>query len=242
MADEKKPVDAPVVPPAGDAPANPPAPNQGPSVEDLQKQIQEVQTALKEKDAKIADLETTRATIEARQRQLDEAKLKQTTDTELKERIRQINERRAYDPDGADTEMASLLSEREKRIAEEAVTRATGAISQQTAVERIRMGVKNSNPDLDDELVDDIMAKANMLASTGQYKTADEAVNAATKYVKGKLDKYAQIKNALPSLPPGAGAEGGGGNRLPPPAEPLKEKSALEEIEDANEAKSKKLI
>ena len=244
MADEIKPTGIEGNPPEGGELTTPPPANQGPSVEELQKQNKELQEKyaqeMKERDARIADLENTNATIAARQRQIDEAKAKEVTDTDLKERIRQINERRAYDPDGADAEMASLLSERDKKVAQDAVAQATAVISQQTIIDKLRMGVRSANPDLDDELVDDVMAKANMLATTGKYRTAEEAVTAATQYVKGKLESYAKKKNAMPPLPEGARAEAGGANQPPVPPTPPKEKSPLEELEEANEQRNRK--
>lgn len=242
MPDEIKPGEGQPAQPAGSADQSAPTPNPGPSAEELLKQKQELENQLKERDAKIADLETTRATIEARQRQVEETKLKQSTDAELKERIKQINDRRAYDPDGADAEMAQLLAEREKRIAEEAVTKATGAITQQTFIEKLKSQVKSSNPEFDDDVVDVVMSRADALARTGKYKTADDAVKAATEFVKSKFESYAQKKNAVPPLPSGALAEGGGANFPPKPPEPPKEKSPLEEMEEANEAKRRRLL
>jgi type VI protein secretion system component VasK len=243
MADEeKKPEGQPEAQPAGGAPENPPAPNPGPSADELLKQKQELEEKLKEKDTKIADLENTRATIEARQRQIDEAKIKQTTDEELKAKIKSINERRAYDPDGADAEMASLLTEVKTQSAKSAVEQAQAIISQQTTIEKLKMSIKSSNPEFDDDIVDLTMQKANQLASSGKYKTADEAIRAATDFVKSKLDGYAKKKNAAPPLPDGARAEGGGANQPPKPPEPPKEKSPLEEIEELNATKMKKLM
>jgi len=241
MADEeKKPEGQPVTPPAGDAPANPPAPNPGPSAEEKLKQ--EYEAKLKEKDAQIADLETTRATIEARQRQVEEDKTKQSADVEMKNRISRINERRGYDPEGADAEMASLLTDVKTQAQQNAVTEAQRIISSQTTIEKLKLGVKASNPEFDDDVVEVIMQQANGFASTGKYKSAQEAIDAATKFVKSKFDAYAQKKNAAPALPAGAMAEGGGANQPPKPAEPLKEKSALEEIEELNAAKARRLL
>lgn len=242
MADEKKPEGQEHIPPEGGASQQPPAPNQRPSETEEQKKIKDLENQLKERDTKISDLETTQATITARERQVAEEKLKQSSDTNLAERIKQINERRAYDPAGADTEFASLLAEQRRQAADDAVKQATQTISQQSALDKLRNGVKGANPDLDDELVDDIMAKANVLASTGKYRSADEAITAATKYVKGKLETYALKKNAVPPLPDGARAEAGGSNQPPPPIKPEKEKSPLEELEEANEAKRKRYI
>jgi len=242
MADEKKPDEQPTNPPAGGEEKPASAPNPGPSVEELRKQNEELQAKMKERDAKIQDLETTRATIEARQRQIDADSAKKTTDANLKQRIATINERRAYDPEGADTEMASLLSEVQSRAAKEAVMEAQRIITTQTTFEKMRMGVKSSNPDFDDDIVDVVMERANMLASGGQYKTADDAIKAAADFVKSKFENYAKRKNAIPPLPPGAGAEAGGANQPPKPPEPPKELSPLEELEALQEAKIRKRI
>lgn len=242
MAEEKKPEGQEPIVPAGTGQPKPDAPNPAPSADELLKQKQELENKLKEKDAKIADLETTRSTIEARQRQVDEDNKKHNADDSLKQRISSINERRAYDPEGADTEMASLLSETKKQAAQEAVTQAQQIITQQTFVEKLRLGVKSANPDFDDDIVNVVMQQANIFAGTGKYKTPDEAVKAATDFVKQKFDSYAQKKNAKPPLPDGARAEDGGANQPPPPPAPEKVLSPLEELEQANEAKRKRTL
>lgn len=239
---EKKPEVENPTPPAGSEGNTTPAPNPGPSVDELLKQKEELEAKLKERDTKIADLETTNATIAARQRDVDAAKAKQTTDADLKRRISQINERRAYDPEGADAEMASLFAEVKSQSTDEAVKKAQAAMTQQTTLEKLRTGVKSSNPEFDDDIADLVMAKANEFATTGRYKTADEAIKAATDFVKSKLDSYAQKKNAVPQLPPGARAENGGSNQPPKPPEPEKEKTALDEIEEFNTAKARKSL
>lgn len=239
MADETKPDGQQPTPPAGGEQPKTPEPNQGPSVEELRKQNEELQNQMKERDSKIADLETTRATIEARQRQIDADKLKQSTDETMQKRISSINERRAYDPEGADAELASLLSEVKSQAAKDAVTQAQQVIAHQTTLDKLWNGVKSST-DFDDDVVDVIMDKANQLASTGKYRTAEEAVKAATDFVKTKFEGYAQKRNAVPPLPDGARAEGGGANTPPAPPPPEKVLSPLEELEAANAAKEKR--
>jgi hypothetical protein len=242
MPDEKKPDEGQPKQPEGNEGSPASKPNQGPSVEELQKKEQELQRQLKEKDAKIADLETTRATIEARQKQIDDEKIKQNADATLQQRIAHINERRAYDPDSADREMALLLSEVKTQASKDAVIQAQQIIAQQTTIDRLKLGVKSSNPDFDDDVIEVVMERANTLAASGKYRTAEDAVKAATDFVKAKFDGYAQKRNAVPPLPPGAGAEGGGANPLPKAPEPEKEISPAEEIALANEAKRKKLL
>jgi hypothetical protein len=239
--EEKKPEDEKVEPPAGDPPVNPPAPNQ-PTSEELQKKIKELEDRGKEQDAKLADAQTTLATIEARKKEMEAQKLRESTDAELQGRIQKITENLTLDPATAGAELASVLKEVKTKAAQDAVREAMSVIQGQTFVEKIRMGIKTANPDLDDDLVSDIFEKANVFASTNKYKSAEEAVEAATKYVKGKLDSYAQKKNASPKLPDGARAEGGAGNQLPSPPPPVKEVSALEELEQFNEAKARKAI
>lgn len=241
MPEEIKPEGQESVQPEGNADPKPPMPNQG-NADEVARIKEDFEKQIKERDAKIADLETTRATIEARQRQIDEEKIKQSNDSNLQTRLAQINERRAYDPEGADREMAILLSDREKQITEAAVLKAQQTITQQTAIERLKAGVKSSNPNFDDDIVDVVMERANALAMTGKYKSAEEAVKAATDFVKSKFDNYAQKKNAMPPLPTGARAEGGGSNVLPKAPEPQIEKTPLDEINEANEAKRKKLM
>lgn len=240
MSEEKKQEGQEQQPPAGGSEQNPSAPNPGPSAEELRKQNEELQSQLKERDSKIADLETTRATIEARQKQIDADKLKQNADATLQKRISQINERRAYDPEGADADLASLLSEVKSQAAQDAVMQAQQVISNQTTIEKLRAGVKSANPEFDDDVVDVIMERANTFAETGKYRSADEAIKAATDFVKSKFEGYAKKRNAIPPLPDGARAEGGGANVPPKPPEPEKVLSPLEELEAANTAKEKR--
>lgn len=240
--EEKKPAVEPEVKPEGVTPASTPAPNPGPSAEELRKQNEELQKQLKEKDTKISDLETTRATIEARERQVKEDELRKTADKDLEFRLNKINERRAYDPQGADADFAVLLKEERERAVKDAEARAEAKITQKTFIETLRNGVKSANPDFDDEVIDVIMNNANRLAATGSYKTPEDAVKAATDYVKTKFDNYAKKKNAVPPLPEGAKAEGGGGNTPPEKPETPKEKTLLEELEEANDARNKKAL
>jgi hypothetical protein len=227
-------------PPAGGEGNSSQQPNPATS-DEQQKKIKELEEQIKERDAKNAELSTTLATIEARKKEIETQRLKETSDADLQEKIKRITGNLSIDPENAGAELANLLSEVKSKAAKEAVQEAMSVIQGQSAMEKIRSGIKSNNADLDDELIDDVMAKANMLASTGKYKTAEEAIDAATKYVRGKLDAYATKKNASPKLPDGARAEGGSGNNLPPPLPPPKEVSPLEEIEALNEAKKKKL-
>jgi len=240
MTEDKKPVEENQQPPEGGQGNPQSVPNQSPSAEELQKKNDELQNQMKERDAKIQDLETIRATIEARQRQVDDANTKAKTDEGLRDRIKTINDRRAYDPDGADTEMATLLSEVQSKAAQTAVQQAQAAMTQQTTIQKLKNGVKSANPDFDDDVVDVIMERANSFATTGKYRTAEEAIKAATDFVKAKFEGYAQKKNAIPPLPEGASAEGGGANNPPTPPPPNKVLSPLDELEAANDAKSKR--
>jgi hypothetical protein len=240
MEDEKKPEEPKVIPPVGDVTPVPPAPNQ-PTSEELQKKIKELEDQSKEKDAKLAEAQTERATIEARRKEIEAQKLRENADVDTQARLKRITENMSVDPETASAELATLLKERDEKISREAEQRAMRAVQGQTWIEKTRNGVKVSNPDLDDELVNDVMDKANVFASTGKYKTVEEAVEAATKYVKGKLDNYATKKNAVPKLPAGAGAESGGANTPPSAPAPAKEVSPLEELEDFNAAKVKRM-
>ena len=240
MDNEIKPEEPKVTPPAGDVAPVPPAPNQ-PTSEELQKKIKELEEKEKEKDAKLAEAQTTLATIEARKKEIEAQKLKESTSADTQARIKRITENMSIDPDTASRELAQLLSEQETRVAQEVEKRATAAVQGQTMIEKLRAGIKVSNPDFDEEVVDDVMAKANMLAATGKYKTPDEAIKAASDYVKSKFESYAQKKNAVPKLPAGASAENRGNNAPPPPPPPVREVSPLEELEDFNAAKEKRM-
>lgn len=242
MPEETKPVTDPQTPPEGGNAPKVTTPNQGPSADELLKQKQELENKLKERDQQIADLETTRATIEARQRQVEDDRSKTQSSSALQQRISQINERRTWDPDGADAEMASLLTEVQSKAAQDAVLKAQQTITQQTYVEKLRTKVKNENPLFSEKVVDVIMNEANSLANSGRYRTPDECIKAATEIVKQEFEGYSSKKNAVPPLPAGASAENGGANNQPEPPKPTKEMSPLEELEAHNMAKRKKLM
>ena len=241
MPEEIKPGDNQNQPPAGGDPNNPPAPNPKPS-DEQQKKIKELEDQLKERDAKNAELATTIATIEQRERDLRNQKNKEITDAELKDKIKQINDRRAYDPEGADAEMALLLQERDRQIEERAAQRAINTVHQQSVAEKTLNQIKSANPEFSDRVAQQVLQLAIEYAGTRKYPNDEAAIIAATKEVKAELDNYATKKNASPQLPPGANAERGGGNPLPPQPPPVKEKSALEELNEFNEARARKNI
>lgn len=219
--------------PAG-APAQAPEANQAPGV-DYQKKVKELEDALKERDAKISDLTTTKATLEARYGAPDAVP---GSDGDVNSRVKRILENSTYDPDNASKDLTGILSEVESK----AVARAQQVIQAQTYLEKLKLGVKSSNPEFDDEVVDLIMDRANQLAQQpGKYKSAEDAVKDATTYVKSKFEAYAQKTKAVPPLPAGAAAETGGN---PAPSAPKQEKipQAEEVLEGRITAKSKKIL
>jgi cell division protein FtsB len=216
-------------------------PNPSPSVEELQKQNQELQNQLKEKDTQIADLNTTKATIEARNRQIAEEVAKGNLNKNIEDRAKRIMQNAQLDPDGAAIELSALLAEIQTNASREAVTYATQSMQSQTFIEKLQQEVKKENPDFDDDVVGVIMRYANDLAATGKYKTAEEAVKAAIQFVKSKFDGYATKKNATPPLPSGAGGESGP-NKPPEPSSPIKEITPLEELENRKGAQQKKIL
>ncbi len=198
-----------------------------PEVSEAQKLRDEYEAKIKERDSKIADLSTSISTIEQRQRELESAKTTKVTDDEIEQRLTQIEEMRLTDPQAAAKETAKLFRETQSRAAQQA----QGTISAQSQIEKLKLGVKSSNPDFDDDVVDYVMERADTLARTGRFKTAQEAIEAATTLVKSKFDGYASKKNAAPPLPEGAKAEVG--NNPPPAPKPIETAlpSASEELE-----------
>lgn len=227
--------------PEGEAAKPAPAPNQGPSAEELQKKIQELEATQKEKDAKIADLETTRATIEARKRQV-ETETNQLTDAELEKRLAQVEEKRAYDPQGAIREQAALFKENKSQ----AIREVQENMSRQAYIDKLRSGVQSSRPYLTQEAVDMIMDRANSIAAaltaSGQRKSPEAVVEEAANFIEAQVEIISKKKHSVPPLPPGASAEGGGANQPPKVQEPPKLKTALEELEEHNEARYKKVM
>lgn len=238
---EKKPDVQPQPAPAGAEPKPTPEPNQGPSAEELRKQNEQLQQQLKERDAQIADLNTTKATIEARQKEIDDAAKKGGDVAKVQDRVKKIMETASLDPEEAAKELTSLLTEVQSNASKSAVIQAQQAIQFQTTIDKLRAGVKASNPDFDDDIVDVIMDRANMIATTGKYKTADEAIKAATDFVKSKFEGYAQKKNSAPPLPDGALAEAGG-NRPPEKPKPETIITPEQEIETRKSGMQKKIL
>ena len=119
---------------------------------------------------------------------------------------------------------------------------AQNTIAQQAIIDKLREGVKSSNPDFDEDTVDYVMQRADMLATTGKFKTAKEAVDAALGLVKSKFDAYANRRNAVPPLPAGARAE------TAPPAAPAPVQkdealpSASDELKTRQEGQLKKIL
>lgn len=237
MADEKKPEENNQKPLEGAPDENSSTPNQTAS-DESQKRIKELEDQIKERDAKLSETQTTLATIEARKREIESQRIKETTDAELQSRINKVVENTNLDPESAKVELGKILSDTEKRAAEKALN----AVQMQTTIERIRNDIKTANTDLDEDLIDDIMDKADQFAMSGKYRNPKEAIEAATKDVRMKLERYANKKNAVPKLPTGARAEGGGNNAPPAQPAPQKEISDLEELEQHNAAKFKKTI
>lgn len=183
------------------------------------------------------ELQTTLATIQQRNREVTERGGGMKED-ELDKELARIEELRLTDPDGAVKANAELL----RKITRSASSMAQGAITQQVIIDKLKAGVKSSNPDFDDETVDYVMEQADRLATTGRFKTPEEAVSAATNLVKSKFDAYAKKKNAIPPLPPGARAEAGGS---PAPAPEPKDQplpTAAEELQTRREGMQNKIL
>jgi len=229
----------------------PPAdPSHAPGPSDpVQTKLKELETALKERDAKIQDLETTRATLETRlsgAHRPDPAPQQNppSNDQEAhrtQERIQAILEKSLVDPAAAAKEMNSLLADVTTQASRSAVIEAQRAMTSQKTIETLRSGVKSSHPEFDDEVVDLVMERANALATTGRFKTAEDAVKEAAKQVREKFDRYATSKNAVPPLPPAANAETG---HNPSPEKPKTEKveEPSEWLQKQQSAKQKKIL
>ena len=194
--------------PPAEPPVPPPTPP--PAGETAEQKANRLEKELGDAKAQNTDLSTTIATIEQRNKQLQESGggLKQD---EIDKELNEIEELRITDPSAAVRKNAELL----RKITRSASSMAQSAVTQQAIIDQLRTGVKSSNPEFDDDVVDYVMERADRLATTGKFKTAKEAVDAAVTLVKSKFDVYAHKKNAVPPLPPGARAEGGGN---PPPA------------------------
>lgn len=235
---ETKPVvpAAEVKPPVVPAPAasNPPA-------DDPAAKIARLEQELKERDQKLSDATTTLQTIQSREDQLRKQKEGTEKTNQLQERTKQILEKAAYDPDSSARELTELLSEVQSGASTDAVQKAIQTIQAKTDLDKIRTGVKSANLDFDEEITDLVMERANVLAASGKFKTADEAVKEATVYVKNKLDGYAAKKNQVPPLPAGALGEQGN-NPAPKPQVQEKIETPEEYIAGLQDSKQKKIL
>ena len=219
-----------------------PNPNPPPAEPDWKKKAEEYESKLKDQDSKINELQTTIQTFNKR---FEAPPPGAGADNDEKE-LQEIETMRSYDPDGAAKRMSQFLRSRDERIATQAVQKATGQIATQNVIEKLKSGVKSSNPEFDDDIVDVIMQRAESIAAQWsasgiQGKKAEEAVQEAVKFVKGKFEAYASKTKAVPPLPPGAGAEGGNN---PPPAPPPIDKveEPSEYIEKQISAKNKRIL
>lgn len=198
-------------------------PNQTPA-DDASRKVAELEAQLRERDSKLQEVTTTLQTINSRMDQVQNAYSGTSNVNKvnpLQERTKQILERAAYDPENASSELTKVLQEMQTTTSQEAVAKATQAIKAQTELEKIKLNLKVQNPEFDDEMVDLVMERANVEASTGKYKTADEAIKTASQYIKAKLDSYAEKKFKTNPLPTGALAESGSN---PAPSAKVQEK------------------
>lgn len=226
----------------------PPA-NPTPAPDETARKLKELEDQLKERDSKIADLNTTMSTIQKRFEEtkagVDAGKVSQ----DVMERAKKIMENSSIDPDAAAKELVTLLNESQSNVSKSVVAQAVQTIQAQTTIEKLRAGVKSSNPEFDDEVVDLIMDRASMNAGlknpdgTPKYKPgeAQKAIDDACQYVKSKFEAYAQKKNAAPPLPEGARAETGS-NKAPEPPKVEKIPTAEEELEARRAGLQKKVL
>lgn len=207
-------------------------------VEDWQKKYEELEGKHKEQGTKIQELETTLQTINKR---FEAPTPNQNTPDEDEVELREIETMRGYDPDGAAKKHSQYLKKRDERIAKATADRLTAQQNQQNIILNLRNGVKSSNPEFDDDVVDYVIQRAEVIAASGKVKTAVEAVNEAAKFVKSKFEAFASKSKVVPPLPPGSGAEGGG-NPTPstPPVDKVEEPSEF--VENMRSAKEKKIL
>jgi len=236
--EEKKPVEGEEVKPEGEQPANN-EPNQNP--DETSRKIAELEEALKDSSTKISDLSTTIATMNQREREISKAS-EDDNDVELEERAEKILENAQYDPKTAAKELTKFIkdSSRKNVNPDAVIAKAKQAMQNEAKLDKLRMGIKLSNPNFDDDVVKTIMERAGMIADemyrrNDTSKTAEQIVKQATDFVKAKFDNYAKSMNAAPPLPEGARAENGGNT---PPAPVKKEEVPTPESEISERQKT----
>lgn len=251
-----EPNPAPPAPPASNPPApNPPAPATPPA-ETSEAKATRLEKELKDKDSKIADLETTNSTLQTRFSQINPAPgapqpngnghqptppTPPSGNAQVDARVQEILENSTFNPQEAAKKMGDLLREVQTGAAKSAVQEALRTIQTQNTYEKLRNEVKSSLPDFDDDVINVVMDKADELARSGKYKTAQEAIEAAKTFVKSKFDGYAAKLKNVPALPAGAVAETGNN---PAPTPPVEEKieEPNEVLEKRQDAKTKKIL
>jgi hypothetical protein len=242
MADIEKKPDVTPSPTSEDGEPKPTSvPNPSPS-DEAQKKIKDLEDQLKDRDTKIADLSTTVATIEERLKQVNIPKDATEATKDVQVKVKKILEIASFDPDTASAELTNLLTEIQTNASKAAITTSQAQSQINTTIEKLKQGVQKANPEFDEDVVDTIMIKADELARTGKYKTAQEAIDAATQFVKAKFEAYASKKNATPPLPEGAKAEAGANKPPEPSPKPEVVLSPLEELEKRKESLQKKIL
>lgn len=206
--DEKKQPEQEIEKPEGESTPSEGMPNQKP--DETSQKIAELEAKIKEKDTQLSDMSTTVSTIEKRYREVNEKSQGKVDSDELQARAKNILENAAYDPESASKELASLIGEVTQKASKTALTQAQQSMKQEAALNSLKASIKQKNPHFDDDVVDTIIQKADILAGQGKAKTAEDAINQATDFIKSKFDNYAKQVSAAsqpPELPEGARAE-----------------------------------
>lgn len=219
--------DPTVTPPVVTPPAPDPAEEQRRENESLKKQ-------LADKDRFITDLNSEKATLEAR---LTQTQPKPPThiDVDLQKEASRILETAQIDPTKAGEELANLIKATTDKAQQGILSNLQPIIEQNTYIAK----VKSENKDLIDLGLElSISKRAYDLMQTG--KTFSEAVDTAVKEARGKVDKLKSNAPPVPPTPPPAGAVGeSGSNRQPEVTPPPKEETPEDEIKREKERRRK---
>lgn len=214
-------------PPAQPTPAPDPA-------EELRRENEQLKKQNADKDRFITDLNSEKATLEARLTQTQPKQEKQQLDTDLQKEASRILETAQVDPQKAGEDLAALISATTSKAQQNILQNLEPIINQNAYVSK----VKEDNKDLMElGLEPSISLRATKLMQSG--KSFKEAVDTAVSEAREKVDKLKSNTPKEPTPPPPGAVGEKGANVTPTPTPPPKEETEQDEIAAAKERRRK---
>lgn len=223
-----------VDPQAGPTPTSPAQPTPAPDpAEELRRENEQLKKQNADKDRFITDLNSEKATLEARLTQT-QPKQERQLDTDLQKEASRILETAQVDPQKAGEELAALISATTSKAQQNILQNLEPIISQNAYVNK----VKEDNKDLMElGLEPSISLRATKLMQAG--KAFKEAVDTAVSEAREKVNKLKSNTPQVPTPPPPGAVGEKGANVTPAPTPPPKEETDQDEIAAARERRRK---